>query len=149
MVIWVVKMFLYSSSEYSCHLFLISSAGFCPLSCPSLHEIFPWYLQFSSRDLYSYLVLQIYKLGIFKLLTNGQFPSILCFRITLVSWLANKLTGKSTWIMWGDFEFHTALCSLESGLLTVVTWNGFASWVPEWKISYYKTCFRKRKGTIN
>ena len=45
-------LFLYSSSVYSCHLFLISSASvrsycFCPLSCPSLHEIFPWYLQFS------------------------------------------------------------------------------------------------------
>ena len=46
------RLFLYSSSVYSCHLFLISSASvrsycFCPLSCPSLHEIFPWYLQFS------------------------------------------------------------------------------------------------------
>jgi len=40
--------FLYSSSVYSCHLFLISSAFvrsycFCPLLCPSLHELFPWY----------------------------------------------------------------------------------------------------------
>ena len=40
---------LYSSSVYSCHLFLISSAllgpyCFCPLSCPLLHEIFHWYL---------------------------------------------------------------------------------------------------------
>ena len=38
--------FLYSSSVYSCHLFLISFASaspycFCPLFCPSLHEIFP------------------------------------------------------------------------------------------------------------
>ena len=38
---------LYSSSVYSCHLFLISSASvrslpFCPLSSPSLHEMFPW-----------------------------------------------------------------------------------------------------------
>ena len=37
--------FLYSSSVYSCHLFLVSSASvryhFCPLSSPSLHEIFP------------------------------------------------------------------------------------------------------------
>jgi len=45
-------LFLYSSSVYFCHLFLISSASvrsycFCPLSCPSLHETFPWYLQFS------------------------------------------------------------------------------------------------------
>ena len=38
------RSFLYSSSVYSCHLFLISSASvrsyhFCPLLCPSLHEI--------------------------------------------------------------------------------------------------------------
>ena len=41
--------FLYSSYVYSCHLFLISSSSvrstpFCPLLCPFLHEIFPWYL---------------------------------------------------------------------------------------------------------
>ena len=30
------RSFLYSSSVYSCH--------FCPLLCPSLHEMFPWYL---------------------------------------------------------------------------------------------------------
>ena len=39
--------FLYSSSVYSCHLFLISSAllgpyHFCLLLCPSLHETFAW-----------------------------------------------------------------------------------------------------------
>ena len=43
------RSFLYSSSGYSCHLFLISSAllgpyPFCPLSSASLHEMFPWYL---------------------------------------------------------------------------------------------------------
>ena len=37
------------SSVYSCHLFLLSSASvrsyhFCPLLCPSLHEMFPCYL---------------------------------------------------------------------------------------------------------
>ena len=41
------RSFLYRSSVYSCHLFLISSASvtsyhFCPLLNPSLHEIFPW-----------------------------------------------------------------------------------------------------------
>ena len=39
------RCFLYSSSVYSCHLFLISSTllgpyNFCPLSSPSLHEMF-------------------------------------------------------------------------------------------------------------
>ena len=39
-VLWVIMIFLYSSSLSSCHLFLISSAllipyVFCPLLCPS------------------------------------------------------------------------------------------------------------------
>ena len=44
------RSFLYSSSVYSYHLFLMSSASvlgpchFCPLLCPSLHEMFPRYL---------------------------------------------------------------------------------------------------------
>ena len=42
------RSFLYSSM-YSCHLFLISLLllgpyHFCPLSSPSLHEMFPWCL---------------------------------------------------------------------------------------------------------
>ena len=46
--LWLFKLlrpFFFSFSVYSCHLFLISSASvrsFCPLSCPSLHEMFPW-----------------------------------------------------------------------------------------------------------
>ena len=43
------RSFLYRSSVYSCHLFLyllllLGSYHFCPLLCPSLHEMFPWYL---------------------------------------------------------------------------------------------------------
>ena len=50
-----LRSFSYSSA-YSCHLFSISSASvrsycFCFLLCPSLHEMFPWYLWFSWRDL--------------------------------------------------------------------------------------------------
>ena len=49
---------MYSSSVYSCQLFLISSTSvfyhFWPLSCSSLHELSPWYLQFSWRDLCSF-----------------------------------------------------------------------------------------------
>ena len=53
------RYFLYSSSVCSCHLFLISSASvrsyhFCPLSSPSLHEMFLWYLWFSWRDLWTF-----------------------------------------------------------------------------------------------
>ena len=44
------RSFLYSSSMYSCHLFLISSASVRSIpflsftESPSLHEMFPWYL---------------------------------------------------------------------------------------------------------
>ena len=51
-----LRSFLYSSSVYSCHLFLISSMSvrslfFLSSLCPSLHEMFPWCLEFSWRDL--------------------------------------------------------------------------------------------------
>ena len=43
-----LRSFLCSSSVYAWHLFLISSTSvgpshFCPLLCPALHEMFPWY----------------------------------------------------------------------------------------------------------
>ena len=40
------RSFLYSSSVYSCHLFLIPCASVrsLPFLSPSLHEMFPWYL---------------------------------------------------------------------------------------------------------
>ena len=42
-VVWVINIFFYSSSVYSCHLFLISSALvrsiLFPLLCPSLHSL--------------------------------------------------------------------------------------------------------------
>ena len=51
---WSLRSFLYSS-VYSCHLFLIFSASvrslyFLSFICPSLHETFPWCLQFSWGD---------------------------------------------------------------------------------------------------
>ena len=43
MVIWVIKTFLYSSSEYYCHLFLISSASVMSLLFLSFRvPIFAW-----------------------------------------------------------------------------------------------------------
>ena len=53
-----LRPFLYSS-VYFCHLFLIASASvrslsFLSLPCPSLHEMFPLYLQFSWRDCCSF-----------------------------------------------------------------------------------------------
>ena len=52
----LLRPFLYSSSVYSFQLFLVSSISvrfwhFCPLSYLSLHEICPWNLQFSWRDI--------------------------------------------------------------------------------------------------
>ena len=38
-------------SAFSALLLLLGPCCFCPLLCPSLHELFPWYLQFSWRDL--------------------------------------------------------------------------------------------------
>ena len=48
------RSFLYSSSVYSCHLFLIYSASvrsyhFCSLLCPFLHEMYPCYLPIFSK----------------------------------------------------------------------------------------------------
>ena len=48
---WSLRPFLYSSSVYSCHLFLISAASvrslmFLSFLSPSLYEMFPWYLSF-------------------------------------------------------------------------------------------------------
>ena len=54
-----LKYFLYSSSVYSYHLFLISSASiksskFLSLFCPSLDEMFFCYFQYSLRELLSF-----------------------------------------------------------------------------------------------
>ena len=54
-----LRSFLYTSSVYSFHLFLISSAfirslrfhRFCSLLCPSLDKMFIWCFQFSWRVL--------------------------------------------------------------------------------------------------
>ena len=69
--------FFYSSSLYSCHLFLIFSAflsglyHFCPLLCPSLPEMFPLYLLFSWRNLYlSHSIVFLY---FFALITEEAF----------------------------------------------------------------------------
>ena len=49
MIIRVVKIFLYSSSVYSYHLFLVSSASVRPLPFPSfIKPIFPWNVPLAS-----------------------------------------------------------------------------------------------------
>ena len=49
LIIWIIKIFLYSSSMYSFHFFLISSTSvksipFLSFLSPFLYEMFPWYL---------------------------------------------------------------------------------------------------------
>ena len=49
-----MKIFLYSSSVYSCHLFLVSPTSvrcilLLSLLCSSLCEMFPWYLIFLKK----------------------------------------------------------------------------------------------------
>ena len=93
---------------YFCHLFLISSASvrsipFLSFLSPSLHEIFPWYLRMSWRDLYSFpfycfpLFLCIDHWGRLSYLSllffgtlnsNGYiFPFLLCFWLLFFSQL--------------------------------------------------------------
>ena len=84
-----LRPFLYSSSVYSCHRFLMSSASVRPLLflsflCPSLHEMFLWYLQFSWWDLssfpfYCFLLFlcidQLRRLSYLSLLFSGTLHS--------------------------------------------------------------------------
>ena len=100
------RSFLYSSSVYSCHLFLyllplLGPYHFCPLLCPSLHEMFPWYLKFSWRALWSFPFycfplflctdcwerLSYLSLLFFgTLYSNGyNFPFLLCFSFLFFS----------------------------------------------------------------
>ena len=59
MVIWTTKIFFFFFGTVLCFLDissvsllrLLSPYHLCPLLCPSLHEIFPRYLQFSWRDI--------------------------------------------------------------------------------------------------
>ena len=56
----LLRPLLYNSSVFSCHLLifflpLFGCYGFCPMLCLSLHGMFPWYLQFSWRDLHFFL----------------------------------------------------------------------------------------------
>ena len=52
MIIWVVKIFdaqffcVFFATSSSCLLLLLGPYHLCPLSCPSLHEMPPWYLTF-------------------------------------------------------------------------------------------------------
>ena len=49
----IVLLCIVATSSYYLLLLLVLY-HFCPLLCPSLHEMFPWYLLFSWRDLWSF-----------------------------------------------------------------------------------------------
>ena len=55
-------------------LLLLALYHFCPLLCPSLVEMFPWYFQFSWRDLYSS---PFYCFPLFLCIVHWRRPSCL------------------------------------------------------------------------
>ena len=81
-----LRSFLYGSSVYLSHLFLISSAGpyhFCLLLCPSLQEVFPGISNFLEEiSSLSYCIVFLY---FFALFTYEGFLSLLLFSRTLHS----------------------------------------------------------------
>ena len=76
-----LRPFLYTSFVYSFYHFLISSASvwslqFLPLLCPFLHEMFPWYLQFTWRNLLSF---PVYSFSLFLCIVHLRGPPYLSF----------------------------------------------------------------------
>ena len=86
MIIWSLRAFLYSSSGYSCHFFLISSASvspylFCPLLCPFLHKMFLGITNFLEEI--SNLSLFVVFLYFFALITEEGFLISPCYSLEL------------------------------------------------------------------
>ena len=83
MIIWVVKIFLYSSSVYSCHLFLMSSASVRSIPFLSfIKPIFGWNIPlvsliFLKRSLV-FPILLFYSISLHRLLRKA-FLSLLAF----------------------------------------------------------------------
>ena len=81
-----LRSFLYSSSAYSCHLFLLSSAllgpyHLCPLLHPSLHEMFPHISNFLEEiSSISHSIVFFY---FFSLITEGGFLISPCCSLEL------------------------------------------------------------------
>ena len=107
------RSFLYSSSLYSCHLFLyllllLGAYHFCPLLSPFLHEMFPWYLWFSWRDL--------------SFSPFCCFPLFLCIdcwgRLSYLSWLFLELCFQWEYLSFSPLLFtsllFTAICKAPS-----------------------------------
>ena len=79
-----LRSFLYSSSVYSCHLFLLSSASvrsltFLSFLCPSLHEMFPGISHFLEE--LSSLSHSIVFLYFFALITDEGFLISACYSL--------------------------------------------------------------------
>ena len=111
MVIWVMKIFLYSSSVYSCHPFLISSASDRSIPCLSFIEpIFAW-----NVPLVSLIFLKL----------SLVFPLVLFSSISL-HWSLKKSFLFLLAILWNSafqgisflfpllFTFFTAICKVFS-----------------------------------
>ena len=78
---------LYSSSVYSCHLLLISSASVRSLTflscifCLSLHQISPWYFQFFFEEIssLSHSIVFLYFFSVFTVIHNVTVNTSLSF----------------------------------------------------------------------
>ena len=153
---------------YSCHLFLISYASvksipFLSFIEPILHEMFPWYLWFSWRDLLSFpfccfpLFLCIDRWGrlsYLSLLFFGTlhsdayiFPFLLCFRFS--SFHSSKASSDSHFAFLHFFSMGMVLISVfctmsqtsihsSSGTLSIRSspLNFFVTSVPEWSSGF-------------
>ena len=104
-------MKIFFVSVYSCHFFLISSASvrsipFCPLLSPSLHEMFPWFLQFSWRDLVFLILLFSLFLWIVHLRRPSYLSLVFSPWISAFSWVYLSLSWGRKWQYrpWGHKE---------------------------------------------
>ena len=127
----------FSRQEYwsGLPLLLLSPYNFCALLSPSLHEIFPWYLQFSWRDL-SYSVVFLYFFALiseegflispcYSLELCIIFPFLLCFSFLFFSQLFVRPSQIA--ILYVNFMFGLCETAILSSIVAVslysLTWS--------------------------
>ena len=110
-IIWVVKIFLYSSSVYSCHLFLISSASvrFIPF-LSFLVPIFAWNIPlvsliFLKRSSLSHSIVFLY---FFALITEEVFLFSPCYSLELCIQMGTSFLFSFAFLL------YTAICKASS-----------------------------------
>ena len=86
---------MYSCQSFLSSLLLLGPYCFCSLSCPFLHEMFPWYLQFYERNVWSF--------------PSYCFALLLCIVHWSVTYLALLFSGTLHSVGY-IFPFSLALC---------------------------------------